>query len=119
MILTQAEIQRSQTLVATAFPRFGHWEWVNEINDNYAGFCLWGQYTPEPKGSSSPMFFLTFDTFQESWKGHLTIGKPCYFWSSADFGDAHLLDTEKCSNLEDAIQALKRRIAVLVAALSG
>ncbi|MEM1169395.1 MAG: hypothetical protein AAGJ08_10070 [Cyanobacteria bacterium P01_H01_bin.35] len=28
-------------------------------------------------------------------------------WSSADFGDAHLLDTDDCDSLEDAITALK------------
>jgi hypothetical protein len=34
-------------------------------------------------------------------------------------GDAHLLDTEPCATLEEAIAALKRRIGALVTALTA
>ncbi|HYT91890.1 MAG TPA: hypothetical protein VEL76_24465 [Gemmataceae bacterium] len=120
MRLSEQEIQRCRALVEAAFPRFGHWESVNERNASYSGFCVWGQYTlkPEPP-SSAPSFFVTFDTYKEEWRGHLTVGKHCYFWSSADVGDAHLLATAPCVTLDEAITALKRRIAVLVAALLG
>jgi hypothetical protein len=119
MFLTPVEIQRTRATVATAFPRFAQWEWVNEVNDDYAGFCIWGHYTADPTEASSPRLFVTFDTFREHWRGHLTIGRHCYFWSSADVGDAHVLDTEQCATVEEAIRALKRRIASLVAALAG
>jgi hypothetical protein len=36
-------------------------------------------------------FFITLDTYEEHWYGHLTIGQHCYLWSSADVGDAHLV----------------------------
>jgi len=41
-----------------------------------------------------------------------------YWWTSADVGDAHLLDTEACATLEDAIVALKAEMARLCRALS-
>jgi hypothetical protein len=63
-------------------------------------------------------FFITFDTYEETWHGHLTIGQPCYLWSSADVGDAHLLDTESCKTIEDAIEALKAEIVNLFRAFS-
>jgi hypothetical protein len=65
------------------------------------------------------LFFVTFDTHETSWSGHLTIGQHCFFWSSADVGDAHLLDTDPCSTLEDAITALKRQIVDLFDAFSA
>ncbi|MBV8523748.1 MAG: hypothetical protein JOY71_16770, partial [Acetobacteraceae bacterium] len=65
------------------------------------------------------IFFVTFDAYEASWAGHLSIGKPCYFWSSADCGDANLLDTRPCATLEDAITSLKRQMADLFTALSG
>jgi len=117
MLLTEAEIQRCRALVAAAFPGFAHWGFINERNDSYSGFCIWARYTAKPKTSPSPSFFVTFDTYKENWKGHLTVGKHCYFWSSADVGDAHLLDTEPCATLEEAITELKRRIGGLVAVL--
>ena len=57
-------------------------------------------------------------THAEPWSGHLTIGQHFYFWTSADAGDAHLLDTEECATLEDAIVALTAEIARLCRALS-
>ena len=46
------------------------------------------------------------------------FGSTDYFWTSADVGDAHLLDTEECATLEEAIVALKAEIARLCHALS-
>jgi hypothetical protein len=64
-------------------------------------------------------FFVTFDTHGTHWAGHLSIGKPCYFWTSADLGDAYLLETGDCATLEDAIASLKQRMTVLFSALLG
>jgi hypothetical protein len=60
-----------------------------------------------------------FDTHEGTWTGHLTFGRHCFYWSSADFGDAHLLDTGPCSTLEEAIAIFKQRIADLFDAFSG
>jgi hypothetical protein len=116
MLLTTAEIQRCRALVEKAFPRFADWAFNNERNDSYGGFCIWGRYKAKA-AKSSPSFFVTFNTRKDNWKGHLTVGKHCYYWSSASIGDAHLLDTEWCGNLEDAIIALKGLLEGLVAVL--
>jgi len=42
-------------------------------------------------------FYITLATHAEDWSGHRTIGQHYYFWTSADVGDAHLLDTEECA----------------------
>jgi hypothetical protein len=118
MLLPEPDVQRCRALVEKAFPRFAHWAFMNERNESYAGFCIWGRYKATAD-TSSASFFVTFDAFKEKWKGHLTVGKHCYYWSSADVGDAHLLDTEPCASLEAAIVGLKKRIAGLVAALSA
>ena len=52
-------------------------------------------------------FFITFDTYQKIWRGHLTIGQHSYFWSSADMGDAVLFSTGDCDTLDEAIAAFK------------
>src|SRR5262249_4960313 len=91
------------------------WEVMNERNDDYPGFSLWGRYKVKPE--TSPVLFVTFGTYQEKWKGHLTVGKHCYYWSSANVGDAHPLDTEPCVTLAEAITSLKRRIKGLMTAL--
>ncbi|MBD0386625.1 MAG: hypothetical protein ICV54_08875 [Nostoc sp. C3-bin3] len=46
------------------------------------------------------------------------IAPPSYLWSSADVGDAHLVDTEPSETLEEAISALKAKIVELLAAFS-
>lgn len=58
-------------------------------------------------------------THQEEWRGSLTIGQHSYLWSSADVGDAHLLSTEPCNSLEDAIAALKAEMIRLFKAFSA
>ena len=42
------------------------------------------------------------------------MGQPAYRWSSADFGDAYLLNTERCETLEQTIDQLKAEISDLL-----
>jgi hypothetical protein len=119
ILLSKAEIQRSLKRVQAAFPRFDHWKHNNENNESHMGFALWGEFVPEPTELTPRRFFITFDSYQIVWRGHLTIGQHCYFWSSADVGDAHLVDTGDCATLEHAITALKRQMVELFTALSG
>ncbi|MCP4700005.1 MAG: hypothetical protein GY862_24610 [Gammaproteobacteria bacterium] len=107
MILTEHEIPRIIEHVKTAFPNFADWEYNNEKNEHYSGFSLWGMYALNPEHIMPTWFFITFDAYDESWRGCLTIGKPSYYWSSTDVGDAHLLGTKPCKTIEDAITALK------------
>jgi hypothetical protein len=64
MILPESEPQRCRALVASAFPRFGSWEFVNVPKDDYVEFTIWGRYR---SGSErhAPMFFVTFDRPKE------------------------------------------------------
>jgi hypothetical protein len=119
VLLTESEFRRSLERAKAAFPRLSDWDHNNEINESYSGFALWGEFVPEPDEPVPRTFFVTFDTYEASWAGHLSIGKPCYFWSSADCGDANLLDTSPCATLEDAITRLKRQMADLFTALLG
>ena len=66
----------------------------------------------------SRCFFITLDTYEEKWRGSLTIGQHSYLWSSADVGDAHLLATDDCDSIEDAILALKGEMKKLLTAFS-
>jgi hypothetical protein len=119
MILNQAEIRHVRTRVKAAFPRFKKWNDINEADDDHDGYAIWGEFTPKPGESMPRSFFVTFDMAKEGWRGHLTIGKHCYYWSSADVGDAYLLDTDTFPSLDEAIAALKGEIGELFAALSG
>lgn len=119
MILSAPEIRSSLDLATAAFPRFSDWEHDNEVNESYSGFALWGEIAADPDESVPRSFFVTFDTYEASWRGHLTIGKPCYYWSSADFGDAELVDTGPCTSLGDAIASLKGEMRNLLAVLAG
>jgi hypothetical protein len=116
VVLDDSEIRRCRKLVNVAFPRFSDWKYENEVVEDYSGFSIWGEFVPDPAEPMPRRFFVTFDTFKATWAGHLTIGQHCYLWSSADVGDAHLLDTDPCTTLEDAIAMLKNRIADLFAA---
>jgi hypothetical protein len=92
MILEEREIKRSLSLVKAAFPRLADWQY-NKGNAEYSGVSIWGEFVPETDDVIKRHFFLTFDTYRTTWSGHLTIGKHVYLWSSADVGDAHLVDT--------------------------
>jgi hypothetical protein len=119
VLLTEPEIHRSIERAKAAFPRFSDWEYNNETNESYGGFALWGKFILEPNERIPPVFFITFDTYEAEWKGNLTVGQHCYYWSSADCGDAYLVDTDPCATLEDAIMTLKQKMADLFAALSA
>ena len=118
MLLTKREIQQAIEQVKTAFPKFTDWEYTDERDGEYIGFSLWGEFSPNPK-EFYRHFFITFDIDKNHWHGHVTMGKPSYFWTSTDLGDAHVLDTEPCKTLEDAIIALKKEIANLFEQLGG
>lgn len=112
MLLTENEVQESLEQARTAFPKFDNWEYNNEKNAEYMGFSLWGEFDVDAAKGQRPrwpprIYFITFDTYQENWRGHLTIGQHSYFWSSADMGDALLFSTGDCDALDDAIVAFK------------
>jgi hypothetical protein len=119
MLLTEPEIQQVLEQAKTAFPNFTNWEHNNEENEEYFGFSVWGQFVLDPEDQMPQRFFITLDTYQDKWQGHLTTGQPCYLWSSADVGDAHLLNTEDCESLEETIAALKTKIVELFRAFSA
>ncbi len=121
MILAEQELQQALIQTETAFPNFSDWKHNNdESYEDYCGFAVWGIYTYNPDDDdSSRDFYITFDICEEKWAGHLSIGQHCYFWSSADFGDAVLADTEPCDTLEDAIAALKDEMVKLLRAFSA
>jgi len=119
MILAESEVQQAVKVVKTAFPKFDNWKYSNDPDDkDYSGFTIWGEFILGIDDMTSRSFFITFDTYEESWRGHLTIGQHCYLWTSADFGDADILDTEVSATLKDAIKALKESIADLFSVFS-
>jgi hypothetical protein len=118
-LLTEQAVQKVITQVKAVFPNFADWEYNNETNDAYSGFSLWGQFVLIPEAQMSRHFFITFEIHNEKWRGHLSIGQPCYFWSSADVGDAHLVDPEPCGTLEGAVTALNGEIGDLFRAFSA
>lgn len=127
MLLTEPEIQQVLEQVQAAFPNLTDWEYNIEKNDEYFGFSVWGQLIVNPEELIMPRrFFITLDTYEDKWQGCLTIGQPSYLWSSADAGDAHLVDTEPSETLQEAMPSatsrtnaeLKAKIAELLAAFS-
>ena len=127
MLLTELEIQQVLEQVQAAFPNLTDWEYNIEKNDEYFGFSVWGQLIVNPEELIMPRrFFITLDTYEDKWQGCLTIGQPSYLWSSADAGDAHLVDTEPSETLQEAMPSatsrtnaeLKAKIAELLAAFS-
>lgn len=120
MLLTEPEIQQVLEQVKVAFPNLTNWEYNNEKNEEYFGFSIWGQFVINSKEIiMTRHFFITLDTdHEDKWQGCLTIGQHSYLWSSADVGDAHIVDTEPSETLEEAITALKAKIVELLAAFS-
>lgn len=119
LLLTEPEIQHVLEQVKTAFPSFSDWEYNNEKNAEYFGFSVWGEFVVNPEELMSRRFFITLDkTYENKWQGCLTIGQPSYLWSSADAGDAHLVDTEPSETLKEAIVALKANMLELFRAFS-
>ncbi|MHC5823754.1 MAG: hypothetical protein ACYT04_49950 [Nostoc sp.] len=116
MLLTEAEIQQVLDQAKAAFPNFTDWEYNNEKNGEYFGFSMWGEFVLNPEKLMPRRFFITLDTYEDKWQGCLTIGQPSYLWSSADVGDAHLLNTEPSETLEEAIAVLKAKMVELLTA---
>lgn len=110
MLLTEPEIYSALEQAKLAFPHFTDWEYQNEAGGDYFGFALWGQVVPDPEELMGRRFFITLDTYEEQWRGCLTIGMHSYLWSDADMGDAHLLSTDLYDSLEEAIVGLKAEI---------
>jgi hypothetical protein len=119
VLLTEPEIQQVLEQVQAAFPNLTEWEYNNEKNGEYFGFSVWGHFVNNPEELMPRRFFITLDTnHEDKWEGCLTIGQHSYLWSSADVGDAHLVNTEPCETLQEAIAALKAKIAELFQAFS-
>jgi hypothetical protein len=118
-LLTESDIQQVMERVQTAFPFFTNWEYSNQKNDEYFGFSVWGELVINPEEIMPRRFFITLDLNHENkWEGCLTIGQHSYLWSSADVGDAHLLNTDMSESLEEAIVELKAKILELFRAFS-
>jgi len=119
MLLKEPEIKQVLEQVKVAFPNLTDWEYNNEKNDEYFGFSVWGQLVTNPEELMPRRFFITLDTdHEDQWQGCLTIGLHSYLWSSADVGDAHLVNTEPSETLEEAIIALKAKTTELFQAFS-
>jgi hypothetical protein len=73
VLLNATEVLRSVERVKAAFPHFVDWEHVNEVDDSHAGFSVWGKFVFDRNERMPPCFFLTFDTWEGTWCGHLTI----------------------------------------------
>ncbi|WP_013335007.1 hypothetical protein [Gloeothece verrucosa] len=119
MILNEYELEEVVEKVKVAFPHLTDWEWNNEKNSLYFGFAIWGKLILEPDNLMSKEYFITLETYENNWRGVLTIGLHSYLWSSADVGDAHLLSTDDCDTVDEAIKALKNQIYDLGKALSA
>lgn len=119
MLLSTPEIHQVMQQVRMAFPVLTDWQYKNVKDGEYFGFSVWGQYVPRPHEDMPKHFFITFDTYEDRWYGHLTIGQPWYLWSSADVGDAHLVDTDACLTLSQAMIALQEEIKRLLRALGA
>ncbi len=116
MKLTEPEIQQAISQVKAAFPNLTDWEYNEAIEKEYEGFIVAGCYTLEFGKFDHRHFYITIDAPDEFWRGHLSIGMPAYMWTSADFGDAFLVDTEPCQTVEAAIEMLKIQITNLLGA---
>ncbi|MEC4812166.1 MAG: hypothetical protein SAK29_02620 [Scytonema sp. PMC 1069.18] len=118
MLLTEIQIKQALEKAKTAFPKLTDWEFNNEENGEYFGFSMWGKCVIDPETTMPKSFFITLDTYEQSWSGHFTTGQHSYLWSSTDEEDAYLLGTESHKSLEDAISNLKVKIAELFGAFS-
>jgi len=118
MMLSDAEVQHALDQAQAAFTAFSEWTYHNVKDEDYFGFALWGSFRPDPEVLMPRTFFITLDTYEHQWSGHLTIGQHAYLWSSADMGDAHLVDSDPCDSVEGAIASLKAELKKLFDALS-
>jgi hypothetical protein len=127
MLLAQLEVERILSQVRAAFPNLSDWKYSNENDGDHFGFTVWGTLVVQTgtESWSQRRFYVTFDIYPEQkegpeqWRGALTIGQHSYPWSSADVGDAHLVNTEPCASLAEAITELKAGITDLARAFSA
>lgn len=120
MLLSAQALQHALACVQTAFPAFTHWQYTNDPDEGALGECtIWGRFVLDPVECMPRRFYITFATYNDHWSGSLTIGQYAYLWTSADVGDAHLLNTSEWTTIEAAIVALKAEIARLYSAWSA
>ncbi|WP_199249171.1 hypothetical protein [[Phormidium] sp. ETS-05] len=120
MLLTESEINEVLAEVKAAFPKLRNWEYNNEINNYHMGFSVWGDWTIDrPEKFMYRRFFVTFNIYKSHWVGYLTIGQPSFFWTDADMGDAHLLNTDNCESLAEAITMLKSQMVEFLQVFSA
>lgn len=112
MWLTTLDVQQTLEKAQAAFPHLTDWQYANAADGEHDDFTLWGRWS---MADDDPLlvrnFFITFETYQDTWCGHLTVGQHAYLWTSADFGDAYLVDTAPCPTFDEAVAVLKRNIA--------
>ncbi|GJD23914.1 hypothetical protein RIVM261_088700 [Rivularia sp. IAM M-261] len=119
MLLSEPEVQKVVEKVKLAFPHFNDWEYNNEQNEYYSGFCVWGEFVIGYQDMMPRRFYVTFNKYEYKWRGNLTIGKHSYYWSSTEEGDADLLHTAPCDSLEQVIAELKKQMVELFRAFSA
>lgn len=119
MQLSTAEAEEALELARTAFPHLSDWHYESlDEESDYQGFTLWGVHSIQLDKYQVRRFFVTLVSYKAAWRGHLSIGQHAFMWTSADYGDAYLVDTKDCATLPEAINSLKQEIADLFAALS-
>jgi hypothetical protein len=107
-------LQDALNVMKAHFPRLSDWDYHEQADQDDRGLTVWGTYAPYPEVLMGPCYFVTFTQVQGAWRGEFTVGKPAYYWSSANVGDAQLLWTASCATLENAITALKQAIRQFV-----
>jgi len=120
LFLPAAEVEPVLDQLRVAFPHLTEWQYCNKSDFDHFGFTVWGCFTmPDHTDSlTSRRFYVTFDLYENQWRGTLSIGMHNYLWSSADMGDAILANTEPCADLTGAVGKLKEKIADLARAFS-
>ncbi|MCE7875323.1 hypothetical protein DYH09_33845 [bacterium CPR1] len=119
MQVSAAEAEEALELARTAFPHLCDWQYeILDEESDYQGFTLWGVHSIQLDRYQVRRFFVTLASYKAVWRGHLSIGQHAFMWTSADYGDAYLVDTRDCATLPEAIRSLKQEIAGLFAAFS-
>ena len=117
-VLPESQVQAALGFAQAAFPRFREWRYCNQEDGQHDQFCLWGEYV-HGEGYEAPRFYVTFDRWEHQWGAHLTMGQHAFMWSSADFGDAQVLQTRGHAELDQAILELKQKMAHLFSQLGA
>ena len=120
MLLADADRQKALETVAASFPHLADREYRNDVDDDYGGFTVWGEFALDPDELTAPRFFITSrHSPDDRWRSGLAVGKYACFWISADVGDAYLLDMPPCATLEEAIAALKKAMRPFAPVVTG